>query len=172
MLAATVCPSDVPSCSGLLDINLTLVVELAIFLVMCYVLWRLVWRPIIDVLERRDQRLAAGQRAAAEAERRYNDGLAEVQATLDRARTEARDIVAEAYRGANARAEEVRAEAHAQARALADEALTQIRAESEAAVASLREQARGLAVLAASRLLRTDLDERRFATVAAKAIAE
>ena len=33
-----------------------------------------------------------------------NDGLAEVQATLERARTDARDIVAEAYRVANAAA--------------------------------------------------------------------
>jgi F-type H+-transporting ATPase subunit b len=172
VIAATVCPSDVPSCAGLLDINLTLVVELVIFLLTCYILWRLVWRPIIEVLERRDQQLAAGQHAAAEAARRYEEGLAEVQAILERARTEARDIVADAYRSANAAAEQARAAAHAQARAITGAALAEIRAEMDAAVASLRSQAETLAVIAASRLLHTDLDTKRFARVAAEAVAE
>ena len=170
MIAATVCPSDVPNCSGLLDFNLTIVVELAIFLVMCWVLWRLIWRPVIEILERRDQRLAAGEQAAAEAERRYADGLAEVQATLDRARSEARDALAEAHRMAATAAEEVRAGAHAQAREISEAALAEIHSETEAAVGSLRSQAQALAVAAASRLLGTDLDEARYGKVAADAV--
>ncbi len=171
MIAATVCPEDVPHCSGLLDINLTLVIELAIFLVTVYVLWRLVWRPIIVILESRDRHLAAGQHAAAEAERRYSEGLAEVQAILERARTESRELIAEAYRSANAAAEQVRAQAHDHVREMTDTALAEIRAESEAAVASLRAQAQTLAVAAASRLLHTQLDQGRYAPVAAQAVA-
>ena len=170
MIAATSCPSDVPNCAGLLDVNLTLVVELAIFLVTVYTLWRLVWRPIIEVLESRDRRLAAGQQAAAEAERRYTDGLAEVRATLDRARTDARDVVAGASRDAQKAAEQVREQAHAQARTITDSALTEIRAESDAAVGSLRSQAERLAVAAAAKLLHTDLDEQRYSRVAAEAV--
>lgn len=170
MIAATVCPSDVPNCAGLLDINLTFVVELVIFLVTVFVLWRLIWRPVIEILERRDQRLAAGEQAAAEAERRYSQGLEEVQATLDRARSEARDSLAEAHRVAGTAAEEVRAAAHAQAREISEAALSEIRTESDAAVASLRSQAQALAVAAASRLLDTELDESRYAKVAADAV--
>ena len=170
MIAATVCPSDVPNCAGLLDINLTFVVELVIFLVTVYVLWRLIWRPIIDILETRDQRLAAGDQAAAEAERRYTQGLAEVQATLDRARAEARDALAAAHRSAATVTEEARAAAHEQARTITESALAEIRAQSDAAVGSLREQARELAVEAASRLLGTPLDDKRFGKVAEDAV--
>lgn len=170
MLAATACPADVPNCSGLLDVNLTLVVELAIFLVTVYVLWRLIWRPIIEILEARDRRLGAGQRAAVDAERRYTDGLAEVQAILDRARTEARDALAVAHRSAATAAEQVRAAAQREARAITDAAVAEIRRESDAAVASLRGQAQALAVAAAGRLLGRELDEERFGTVAARAV--
>ena len=172
MIAATVCPSDVPNCAGLLDVNLTLVVELAIFLVTVYILWRLIWRPIIETLEGRDRVLATGERAAAEAERRYTEGLVEVRATLDRARVEARDLVADAYRTAAAAAEQVRTAAHAQARTDTEAALAEIRAESEAAVSSLRAQARTLAVVAASRLLHTELEQERYAQLAARAVGE
>lgn len=170
MIAATVCPSDIPNCAGLLDINLTFVVELVIFLVTVFVLWRLIWRPVIHILERRDERLAAGEQAAAEAERRYTQGLAEVQATLDNARTEARDALAAAHRSAANGAETVRARAHDEARAITEAALAEIRTETEAAVKSLRTQAQTLAVVAASRLLGTDLDEAQYADVAAEAV--
>jgi F-type H+-transporting ATPase subunit b len=170
VIAATVCPSDVPNCAGLLDINLTFVVELVIFLVTVFVLWRLIWRPVIEILERRDQRLAAGEQAGAEAERRYTEGLAEVQATLDRARSEARDALAEAHRLAAAAAEELRAGAHAQARKISEAALAEIRSETDAAVGSLRSQAQALAVAAASRLLGTELEESRYGKVAADAV--
>ena len=172
MIAATVCPSDVPNCAGLLDVNLTLVVELGIFLVTVYILWRLIWRPIIETLEGRDRVLAAGEQAAAEAERRYNEGLAEVRATLERARVEARDLVADSYRTAATAAEEVRSAAHAQARTATEAAIAEIRAESEAAVSSLRSEAHTLAVVAASRLLHTDLDQKRYAQLAARAVGE
>lgn len=170
MIAATVCPSDVPNCAGLLDINLTFVVELVLFLVTVYILWRLIWRPVIVILESRDQRLEAGRQAAAEAERRYTEGLAEVQATLDGARTEARDALAAAHRSAAAGAEEVRAAAHLEARTITEQALAEIRAESEIAVASLRSQAQSLAVAAASRLLGRQLDEKHYAGIAAEAV--
>lgn len=172
MIAATVCPSDVTPCAGLLDINLTFVVELVIFLVTVWALWRLVWRPIIGILEARDKRIDAGQQAAAEAERRYTDGLAEVQSTLERARIEARDALAGAHRAAADAAEQVRAEAQRQARDIADTAVTAIRRESDAAVASLRSQAQTLAVAAASRLLGQELDDKRYGRVAAEAVRE
>ena len=170
MIAATVCPSDVPNCAGLLDINLTFVVELVIFLVTVFVLWRLIWRPVIHILESRDARLAAGEQAAAEAERRYTQGLAEVQATLDSARAEARDALASAHRTASSAAEEVRVRAHDEARAITEASLAEIRTETDAAVQSLRSQAQALAVVAASRLLGTELDQTRYASVAADAV--
>jgi F-type H+-transporting ATPase subunit b len=172
VIAATVCPSDVTPCAGLLDINLTFVVELVIFLVTIYALWRLIWRPIIDILDSRDHRIDGGQRAAAEAERRYTDGLAEVQSTLERARAEARDDLADAHRAAAAAAEQVRASAQQQARGITDEALAEIRGESDAAVASLRSQAQTLAVAAAGRLLGQELDDKRYGRVAAEAVRE
>lgn len=172
MIAATACPADVPQCSGLLDVNATLLVELGVFLLTAYTLWRLVWRPIIGILEKRDRVLATGAEAAAEAERRYNDGLAEVQSLLELARAEARDVLAETYRSANTAAEQVRGTAHTEARKITEAALEEIRRESDAAVASLRLQAHTLAVTAASRLLAVDLDEARFVKVAAEGASE
>ncbi|MHB8717300.1 MAG: F0F1 ATP synthase subunit B [Candidatus Dormibacteria bacterium] len=170
MIAATPCPADIPNCSGMLDFNLTLVFELGLFLVLSAVLWRLVWRPIVDVIEARDRRLAAGERAAAEAERRYRDGLAEVQRLLEGARRQAREALAQAHQAAAAAAADRRAAAQAEARRLVDEALAEVRREREMAVAGLRSQAQGLAVAAAARLLGGDLDEERSQKVAAEVV--
>jgi F-type H+-transporting ATPase subunit b len=170
MIAATVCPPDVPNCTGLLDFNLTLVIQLVIFGVTALVLWKLVWKPIVDILEERDRRLAAGEQAARDAERIYEEGLAEVQTLLEQARVTARELLAEAYRSANEAAAKVRANAVAEARAITEAALNEIRAEREAAVAALRSQAQELAVLAASRLLHSELDVTRYAPLAAQAV--
>lgn len=171
MLAATACPQDVPNCTGLLDFNATLVVQLVVFVLTATVLWMLIWRPIVEILEEREQRIAAGESAAAEAERRYSDGLSEVQTILERARAEAREILAEAHRTGSAAAEQTRADAHRQAQSLSEQALAEIRAERDVAVASLRAQAEQLAVLAASRLLDQRLDPRRSAQVASRAVS-
>ena len=57
-------------------------------------------------------------------------------------------------------------------RALTEAALTEIRGERDAAVASLRTRAVELAVLAASRLLHSDLDVQRYAPIAAQAVPQ
>ena len=170
MIAATTCPAETPNCSGMIDFNLTLVVELGLFLVLTVTLWWLVWRPIVELLESRDRRFAAGQRAAAEAERRYRDGVAEVQRVLDTARSEAREALTSEHQKAAAAAEARRAEAQAEARRLIDEALAEIRTEREAAVAGLRSQAQQLAVAAAQRLVGGGLDEKRSARAAAEVV--
>jgi F-type H+-transporting ATPase subunit b len=172
MIAATVCPVDVPNCTGLLDFNLTLVIQVVIFGLTAAILWQLIWRPIVEILEKRDQRLAAGEYAGREAERLYEEGLAEVQTILEQARISARELLAEAYRSAGSAAEKVRAAAVAEARALTEAALTEIRGERDAAVASLRTRAVELAVLAASRLLHSDLDVQRYAPIAAQAVPQ
>ena len=169
-MIATTCPAETPNCSGMIDFNLTLVFELGLFLVLTTVLWWLVWKPIVELLESRQRRFAAGERAAAEAERRYHDGLAEVQHVLDGARSDARETLAQAHQSAAAAAEARRSEASAEAHRIIDEALAEVRTEREAAVAGLRTQARQLAVVAAQRVVGGGLDEERSAKVAAEAV--
>jgi len=152
-LLALACKSNPEQqCSGLLDFNLTLLIQLGIFIVTATLLWFLVWKPIVGVIEDRERRIAEGTRAGAMTEEQLSHVVAEVERMLGEARERARTTVGEARRAAVAEAEAARFDARRQAGEIVGGALAEIAAERQAALRQLREQTVDLVVAVTLRL--------------------
>jgi len=128
-----------------------------------FVLWRYAYGPLRAMLGRRDAELR-DTLAQAEAARRAAEELhAQNVAQLDRARTEARELIEESRRIAR----EVQHEAEQQARVKADQVLAQTQAELDAEVQrrveELKETVANLSLGIARQIVKENLDERRHA---------
>ncbi len=146
--------------AGLITFNVTLLVQVVIFVLMAWFLWRFAWGPLVRVLEKREERIEAGLRAAEESEKRLAEVRTEVQRMLDDSRTQARDIIARAHQEATADADEVRNRARRDADAQLQKALTDIEAERDRALQELRAQVAALVVQASAQVLGEAIDER------------
>jgi F-type H+-transporting ATPase subunit b len=131
------------------------------FAVLAFLLRALAYKPILNVLDRRreriekeleDARLAGEARANAETER---------QQILDQARAEAQGIVAEANQRGEAQAAKIVEEAQGQTRTMLEEAAGEARVERDRMLSAMRGQISALAIAAANQLIGATLDERR-----------
>ena len=146
--------------AGLLDVNGTLIAEVIAFILLVLILAKWVYPPIIRIATERESKIAAGVRAAEEAEKRLQEVQQQVQQVLGEARNQAREIVARAHTDATVEAEEVAARGRAQAEALLERARAEIAAERDRAIQDLRAVESDLVVDATARLLGEVLDRR------------
>jgi len=144
--------------AGLLDVNGTLIAEAIAFIFLVLILAKWVYPPIIRVATQREGKIAAGVRAAEEAEKRLAEVQEQVAKVLDEARKQARDIVARAHADAVVEGEEVRARARAEAEALIERARADIAAERDRAIQDLRAEVSDLVVEATARVLGEAID--------------
>lgn len=148
-----------------MNLNATLIIQIVVFLALWWFVARFIWPPITQALDDRSKRIADGLAAADKA--RAELALAErrVQDELKVAREGAADTRAAAERQAGQIVDEARAEA---ARIVA---AAQKAAEEEAGLAAqrardaLRDQVATLAVAGAERILRSEIDAQRHASL-------
>jgi F-type H+-transporting ATPase subunit b len=137
----------------LIDIDLTVVVQFALFLITVYVSNKLLFQPYLQLRERRkagiDGARAEAERMTAEADAKLADYEKSLAAARDRANEEGRKIRLEAA----ALEKKVTEEARASAQEAIAAAQKKVRAETEAARAQLLPQAEALARSMSSRLL-------------------
>ncbi len=141
-----------------MNINLTLIAQLASFAVFVWFTMKFVWPPLLKALEERKAKIADGLAAA---ERGHHEKeLAEKAAKekLHEAKLQAAEIVARAER----RAAEIVDEAKEQARAEGERILAAARAEIDQELNKAREALRAkvgeLAVAGAEKILRREID--------------
>ena len=128
------------------------------FLIACFALYKLAWKPICQALDRREDKIRQSLKEAADIQ---------AQAAMDReaqtmmmaeAAQEAAAIVERARAAAEATAKAVEEKAAADAAAAVREAQTEINRAQEKAVTELRREASGLALELAGRVLEKKLD--------------
>lgn len=137
----------------LIDIDLTVIVQFALFLVLFLVANRLLFQPYLKLRERRKAGIEGARdeadRMTAQAEATLADYEKQLATARDRASEETRAIRNQAA----AREREVTESARATAQTAIDEALATMRSQTEAARAQLMPQATALARAMTSRLL-------------------
>lgn len=137
----------------LIDIDLTAVVQFALFLVIYFVANALLFKPYLLLRERRragiDGARAEAERMTAEADAKLADYTKSLAVARDRAGEEGRKVRLEA---AN-HEKDVTDKARAAAQTAIDEAAAKMRAETEAARAQLMPQADAIAKAMATKLL-------------------
>ena len=137
----------------LIDIDATVIVQFALFLVLFVVANRLLFQPYLRLRERRTEGIegarAEAERMAAQADAKLADYEKRLAVARDRANEEGRKVRLEAA----GHEREVTDKARASAQAAIDEAQATMRRETEAARAQLLPQADALARAISSKLL-------------------
>lgn len=128
------------------------------FLLLLYLLNRFLFKRVFALLDERSARISKGLEDAEAAARDREQARAERQAAVEEARSEAQAMIARA----NKIAEDTRNEILAAARADSDKVLKrareEIRAEKEQAMAELRGHVADLALEAAGKLVKAQMD--------------
>ena len=119
----------------MIDFNLTLVVQLALFLLFLWGTNALAIRPILKAMDGRAEKIAGDRQAAAE-EKRAAD---ELQARWQRDLLEAKRALNDDYRKARRAEQEAHAQALAERRRQADGDLAALRAELDETIARERQ---------------------------------
>ena len=118
----------------------TLVFSLLIFLGLAAVLFRFAWKPVMEGLEKRENRISGDIENARVANEQAQANLRQYEEKLANADDEAKAVLEEARRDATAAREKILAEAQEEATRLRDRALADIEAAKSAAVRDLAEK--------------------------------
>jgi F-type H+-transporting ATPase subunit b len=133
-------------------------VSIANFLVLLYVLRRVLWGPVMKMLDERARRVREGIELAETAKRERAQMQVEVERLLGEARREAAAIAERTTKAAEAAATEIRAQAKVEGDRLRERAKTDADQLHQQALAQLRGEVASMAVLAASRILGKEVD--------------
>ncbi len=144
--------------NGLIDFKLVLT-EILGFVLLVWVLGRYAWKPILDKLEARRQKIE-GDYADAERNRHEAEQLkAKFEADLRGIEAQARTRIQEAIVEGQKVAEEIKAQAHTDAQARLKRAEEEVALENDKARGAIREQIVTLSIRTAEKILRTKLDD-------------
>ena len=135
-----------------------LIFQVINFLLLLYLLNRFLFPSVIRMLDERKGRISKGLEDAEAAARDRELARAEREAALDEARKEAQAMIARATKIADDSKAEILAEAKAQAEKATSKARGEITAEKDRALAELRTHVAELALEAAGRLVRSEMD--------------
>lgn len=142
------------------------------FLLFLWVLHRLLFKPLVAMLERRRQRIAESLDEAANLRKQVETERAEFQAELANARAEAQRIREDASRAAETlRARELE-QARAEAERMRTEAAAEVDRNRARVAAELRSQTADLVVGATARVLGRSIDDPEHRRLVQEAITE
>ncbi|MFZ5652521.1 MAG: F0F1 ATP synthase subunit B [Bacillota bacterium] len=136
-----------------LGLNSTLVAQIFNFIILLIFLRVVVYKPLVSVLEKRQQFIHDNVKAAEE-ERKQAEALRQSYlADMQKAKEEAQAIIQQATKAGEAQAQQILEAARAEAGRIKDVALQEIEREKEKAVAELRDQVVSLSILVADRII-------------------
>lgn len=145
-----------------LGINLgTLIFQILNFTIVCILLYAWAYKPILNMMNNRKQKIAQGledARVASEARANAEQDAAKI---LAEAQTKASQVVRELTERAEAAVLEIRASAEAEITKEREAALAEIQIERDRMLGDLRNQIAALAIAAAQKLVGKSLDEQR-----------
>lgn len=128
------------------------------FVLLLFVLNRFLFKPVMARLDERGAKISKGLEDAASAARDRELAQAEREAAVSEARSEAQAMIARASKIAEDSRNEIVAAAREEAEKVTARAREEIVAEKEKAVAEIRSQVADLALMAAGRLVRSEMD--------------
>jgi F-type H+-transporting ATPase subunit b len=135
-----------------------LVVQLVAFLVFIFLLWKYAVGPIVNVLDQRQEKIKESFEAAERVQAELKETQARNEDALQQARKDAQEIIATARTNSEQLLASAREEASVQGDAYLKKAQETLRQETEQARQLLRQEVADISVMAASRILRKELD--------------
>lgn len=129
------------------------------FLILLYLLNRFLFKPVLARLDERSTTISKGLEDAETAARDRELARAEREAAVAEARKEANEMVARANKIAEDTRNQILTDARAEAEKISGRAREEIVAEKDRAMAEIRGQVAELALAAAGKLVRSQMDD-------------
>ncbi len=155
-----------------MNINLTLIVQMLVFITLIWFTKKYVWPMILTPMEERSRRIAAGLAAAEKGEHDLAQAVERAEAVVREARERAAQIVDLAGKRSNEMIEEAKGSAAAEAQRMLAAARAEVAREVAQAREGLRRQVAELAIRGAEQLLSQEVDARAHAEFLAKLATE
>jgi F-type H+-transporting ATPase subunit b len=154
------------------NINLTLIVQMLVFIVLIWFTMKFVWPMILGPMDERAKKIAAGLAAASKSEQDLAEAEARSKDILREARDRAAQIVDMAGKRSNEMVEEAKGTAAGEAQRIVAQAHDEVARETTRAREQLSKEVGRLAVEGASRLLGREIDPKTHAELLDKLAAE
>jgi len=129
------------------------------FLVLLVLLAKFAWKPLLALLDRREEMIRLSLDDAEKAKQELQRLQQESKEILSKARVEAQSILAKSRSEAEKLKGEIRQEAKVQADSILRDAEKQIQVETEKAIAVLKNEVVDLSLLVASKLIKKNLSK-------------
>ena len=156
-----------------LGINIPgLVTHLISFIILMIVLKIFLYKPIVNMLDQRSQRIRESLEAAERAREESAASQEEVQAQLEAARAEGQQFIASAREVAGRFREEETAKVRQEIEAERSRATENIQRERDTAIEQLRSEFADLAITAAERVVERSLDQQAHQDIIDRVLEE
>lgn len=155
-----------------MNINLTLIVQMLVFIVLIWFTMKFVWPMILGPMEERAKKIAQGLAAADRGEEALTKARDEADTIIRAARERASQIIDQANHHANEMVEQAKGVATTDAQRIKVAAEQQTELEASRARESLRREVAQIAVQAASKLLEREIDPKTHADLLSKLAAQ
>ena len=127
------------------------------FLVLFGLLARFAWRPLMEALDSREERIRKALNEAAKASEEFEKLQQESKQITAKARTEAQSIIAASRKQAETVKEEILQDARSRAESIIEAAEKQIRVEQQKAIAEVRNELVDISVTLATKLIQKNI---------------
>jgi F-type H+-transporting ATPase subunit b len=154
------------------NINLTLIVQMIVFVVLIWFTMKFVWPMILGPMDERSRKIAAGLAAADKGQHDLAEAKERADVIVREARERATQIIDQAQHRANDLVEEAKGAATSEGARLLAAAQQQIELDTSRARESLRREVAQIAVNAASKLLEREIDPKAHADLLDKLAAQ
>jgi F-type H+-transporting ATPase subunit b len=154
------------------NINLTLIVQMAVFALLIFGTMKWIWPHILGAMEERARKIALGLAAAEQGEQELAAARGKAEGMVREARERANQIIDHAQHRANELVDQARGSASSEGARLIAAAQQQIQLDATRARETLRREVAGIAVGAAAKLLGREIDAKKHAELLDKLAAE
>jgi F-type H+-transporting ATPase subunit b len=146
-----------------MSLNITLFIQLFVFVILGWVTMKFVWPPLIAAIEERQRKITEGLASAERAEKSLAEAKAAATDIIKEARLQANKIIDQANRRSNELVDEARGSAIAEGQRLIADAHQEVTLESTRAREQLRREVALIAVAGAGKLLGREIDAKAHA---------
>lgn len=141
-----------------MNITVTLIAQMLAFILLIWFVNRVMWKPMMGLMEARQKRIADGLAAAERGKQEQADAEKRAAELLEESKQKAADIIAQAQRRAKEIEEEAKESAKADAERIKTAAEAEIEREVNQAREHLRAQVASIAIAGAEKVLKQKID--------------
>lgn len=155
-----------------MNLNFTLFAQAIVFAAFIWFTVRFIWPPLLAAIEERQTKIADGLAAADKGARSLEEAQVRIQAMVEEARGQARQILDQAQTRGNGMVEEARASADQERERIIQSAKADVEQQINKARDELRGQVAAIAVAGAEKILAREIDPRTHQELLSKLAAQ